>query len=157
MSTLSPPVRVTTSPVTVPDERYVPLPGLADRARGVAEPGARSFWHGIEAGKIVLAACPECSFCTQFDVAGCPSCSAPGLGTREVPALGTIYSFTVCYREFGPGMTVPYIVGLVDLDAAPGCRLVTNVVNAAIRDIRPGLAVRGVFADSPPYLFFEPA
>jgi uncharacterized protein len=148
---------MTTSPVTVPDERYVTLPGLADRVKGVAEPNALAFWQGIEAGKLVLAVCPECSFCTQLPVAGCPSCPDSELEAREVPARGTIYSFTVCYREFGPGMTVPYIIGLVDLDAAPGCRLVTNVVNTAIRVVRPGLAVRGVFADSPPYLFFEPA
>jgi len=157
MNAIPPPVRVTTSPVTVPDERHVALPDLGGRARGVAEPGALPFWQGIEAGKIVLAVCPECLFCTHLAVAGCPSCLAPSLEPREVPARGIIYSFSVCYREFGPGMTVPYIIGLVDLDDAPSCRLVSNVVNVAIRDVRPGLAVRGVFADSPPYLFFEPA
>jgi uncharacterized protein len=144
-------------PGTAPDRRMVTFPDLTGRARPVPEPGSAAFWNGLAAGRLVLAACPSCSFRTHLPTAGCPSCPSAVLEQAEVAARGVLYSCTVCYREFGPGLTPPYIVGLVDLDEAPGCRLVTNVVNAVIADVRPGMPVRGVFASAPPYLFFEPA
>ena len=72
-----------------------------------------------------------------------------------------MYSFTVANREFAPGVTPPYVVALVDLDAADGVRLVTNLVNVAVGEVRIGMPVRPLFFDldggAATLLYFEPA
>ena len=60
---------------------------------------------------------------------------------------GTVYSFTVANREFAPGIVPPYVAALVDLVEQESLRLVTNLVNVSIGDVRIGMPVRVVFSD----------
>ena len=74
---------------------------------------------------------------------------------------GIVYSFTVVNREFAPGIKPPYVVALVDLEEQEGLRLVTNLVNVTIGDVRIGMPVRVVFShdiegEEVTLAFFEP-
>lgn len=56
-----------------------------------------------------------------------------------------IHTFTVVGRQFVDGLEPPYVVAMVELDEAPGVRLIANIVGSAPDDVRIGAAVRGVF------------
>jgi uncharacterized OB-fold protein len=66
------------------------------------------------------------------DAAG-PDCPGATIRWEPVDGTGTIYSHTTVRRSFLPGGRdrVPYTVVLVDMDAAPGVRLVGNMPDDA--------------------------
>ncbi|HEV7862189.1 MAG TPA: OB-fold domain-containing protein, partial [Acidimicrobiia bacterium] len=97
--------------------------------------------------ELAILRCGECRTFVHPPQASCPRCLSLRLAPEPVSGRGTVYSFTVANREFAPGIMPPYVVGLVDLVEQEGLRLVTNVVNVAIGDVRIGMAVRVLFYD----------
>jgi len=87
------------------------------------------FWEAFNRNRLVL---PRCSMCGQWqwypEIDG-TDCTGGELQWEEVPASGTIYSFTRVQRSFLPGGRdrVPFVVGLIDLDGITGPRLVANL------------------------------
>jgi uncharacterized OB-fold protein len=107
----------------------------------------RPFWQGVEAGELRL---PRCAICRQwmwYPDSDATHCGAP-LEWVAVAPHGSIFTFTVVRRPFLPGATkadVPFTTILVELDEAPGVRLV-----GLLRDgIEPhiGMRVTAVFPD----------
>jgi uncharacterized OB-fold protein len=73
----------------------------------------------------------------------CPHCRSQELRWPELPGTGTIYSFVICHRS--PFSDVPdftYIPVVVDLDGAPGARLVTNLVDVDPATVAIGQKVK---------------
>jgi uncharacterized protein len=54
--------------------------------------------------------------------------------------IGSIYSFTVCYRAPRPGFDLPYVLALVDVDE--GWTMLTNIVGCDPSDVRIGMTVQ---------------
>lgn len=92
-------------------------------------PELDGFWDAVERGCIALPACPTCGAWQWYPLAGRP-CGHPGeLEWRDLGGHGTIFTFTRVERSFLPsGSNPPYTVALVELDEAPGVRLVTVLV-----------------------------
>jgi uncharacterized OB-fold protein len=65
----------------------------------------------------------------------------------KVSGRGTLYSFTVLRQPFHPGFidAVPLLIGLTELDDAPGVRILTNIVEADPDDLRLGMPMEVVF------------
>jgi uncharacterized OB-fold protein len=65
----------------------------------------------------------------------------------EVSGRGTLFAFTVLRQPFHPDFSdaMPLIVGLTELDDAPGVRILTNVVAAEPDELRCGLPMEVVF------------
>src|SRR4029078_9358334 len=80
-------------------------------------------------------------------LAGCPRCLSPRLSPQEVSGRGRLYSFTVVNREFAPGVKPPYIAAFVDLEEQESLRLLTNLVNVRVADVRMDMAVRVLVHD----------
>lgn len=59
----------------------------------------------------------------------------------------TVAAFTINRQPWLPGLEPPYIVAMVELEDEPDVRLITNVVDASVDDIRVGLAVEVFFED----------
>jgi uncharacterized OB-fold protein len=57
-----------------------------------------------------------------------------------VSGRGTLYARTVLHQAFHPDFAdaVPYTVALVDLDDAPGARLLANLVETDPSEVRAG-------------------
>jgi uncharacterized protein len=87
------------------------------------------FWEAASAGKVALPACPDCGVFQWYPLAG-RRCGHTGpLEWRDLAGTGTIFSFTRVERAFLPsGGEPPYTVVLVELDGAPGPRLVSVLV-----------------------------
>jgi uncharacterized protein len=65
----------------------------------------------------------------------------------EVSGRGTLFAFTILRQPFHPGFVDagPLIIGLTELDDAPGVRILTNIVDADPSELRCGLPMEVVF------------
>ena len=113
----------------------------------VADIDSAPFWAGLRRHELAILRCAGCRTFVHPPQASCPRCLSLSLTPEAVSGRGTVYSFTVVNREFAPGITPPYVAALVDLVEQDGLRLVTNLVNLTIADVRIGMPVRVVFSD----------
>jgi uncharacterized OB-fold protein len=124
----------------------------------VVTPESEPFWDGLARGEIVLLHCRDCSRWTYLAGPGCQWCGSPEVVPEAVDGHGVLYSFTVCYVEYGPGLEPPYVVGIVAPDCEPEVRIVTNVVGCRVRDVRIDDAMTPVIVptDVGHLLFYRP-
>lgn len=124
-----------------------PLPNMQDA-------DALPFWSAAKEHRLALQWCKQCS---TFLYPPGPSCSH--CGGLEIPykdigrqVTGNLYSYIVTHRAFVPGFSedVPYIVALVDVDQAGKVKLLANLINCAIEDVRIGMRLRMVWEDRMP-------
>jgi uncharacterized OB-fold protein len=128
--------------LVIDDDHELTVPTAAlGRAVPVATPESAPFWTGLARGEIVLLRCHSCTRLTYLASPGCPWCGGADVAPEAVDGTGTLYSFTVCYTEFGPGLEAPYVVGIVAPTCEPEVRIVTNIVGCRVRDVRMGAAV----------------
>ncbi|WP_244135772.1 MULTISPECIES: Zn-ribbon domain-containing OB-fold protein [Burkholderia] len=66
-----------------------------------------------------------------------------------VPGTGTIYSFTIITNPPFPEAAahVPYVPAVVEVDGAPGVRLVSAIVGAPLEDVTIGSRVSVTWQD----------
>lgn len=119
---------------------------------------SQAFWDGLRGHRLLIMRCDDCEYWVHPPLAGCPRCLSPRISPQEVSGRGKLYSYTVVNREFAPGIKPPYIAAFVDLAEQAALRLLTNLVNVRIRDIRMDMPVRVVFHDigEATLAFFEP-
>ena len=65
----------------------------------------------------------------------------------EVSGRGTLFSFTVLRQPFHPAFVdaIPMMIGLTELDDAPGVRILTNIVEAQADELWIGMPMEVVF------------
>ena len=113
----------------------------------VADIDSAPFWEGLRRHELRILRCNDCRTFVHPPQASCPKCLSLGLTAEAVSGRGTVYSFTVVNREFAPGIAPPYVAALVDLEEQDGLRLVTNLVNVTVGEVRIGMPVRVLFCD----------
>ena len=144
---MTPPLKVEVGPVRVEDDQFLPVPeSLAGRAHPAIEPESQAFFEGLAENRLVLQLCGDCGRYTHFPVGGCMWCGSNVIRPAEVDGCGNLYTFTVCYLSFGPGMEPPYVVAFVELDCQPGLQIMSNIVGCRISDLRIGMRLRPRFA-----------
>jgi uncharacterized OB-fold protein len=77
-----------------------------------------------------------------------------------VSGRGIVYTYSIVYREFTPGLPPPYAVAIVELTEQPELRVLANIVNCRTDEIRIGQQVRALYrdiSDAATLLYFEPA
>ena len=145
-----------------PDTYLAPPPGPWTGPVPVPDIDSEPFFAGLRRHCLGILRCTECRHWVHPPQASCPRCLSLSLTAETVSGRGTVYSFTVANREFAPGIKPPYIGALVDLEEQETLRIVTNIVNVAIGDVRIGMAVRVLFCDldldgeDATLAFFEP-
>jgi uncharacterized OB-fold protein len=87
---------------------------------------ARPFWAGLAQGEIRLPRCSECGSWQWYPDEAGTDCAGGQLRWEVVAGEGTLFSAVRVHRPFLPDFAdkVPFSVGLVELDGAPGVRLV---------------------------------
>jgi hypothetical protein len=114
----------------------------------VPDAWSEPYWRGAEDGRLVLPRC-EHGHLSYPPGPACPQCGSRDLTPTDVPGAGTVYSFTVVRQTADPAFAddLPYVVALVEVDAQPGLRLLTNIVDVD-PDADPldiGMPVEAVF------------
>ncbi|MCG3170262.1 MAG: hypothetical protein CALGDGBN_01801 [Pseudomonadales bacterium] len=91
----------------------------------------------------------RCGACQAVFLGARRVCAACGARGRMLPEVlrdrGRVHSFTTVHRSF-PGVPVPFVMAVVDLDGGPALR--GTLRDAAAAELRFDLPVRVVFGDS---------
>jgi uncharacterized OB-fold protein len=113
----------------------------------VPDGDSKPFWQGVAQGKLLIQRCDACQRFVFYPRSICPHCFAETLSWVESQGTGTIYSYTVVHRAFGPfaGQT-PFVVALVDL--TEGVRMMTRITGSEPGAVRIGVAVQVVFVQA---------
>jgi len=128
-----------------------PLPAL--------EPETEGFWKACRAGRLEIVRCRTCGWYVHPPKPRCPKCLGADVGFEPVSGRATLVSYTVNHQPWIPGMTVPYVIGLVELVEQGGLRLTTNVVGCAPEGVKIGMPLRVTFdpvSDEIALPLFEP-
>ena len=108
-----------------------------------------AYWEGTRRHELFAQRCNACgNFQWPLEVL-CFECHSFDVGFAKVGARGTIYSWERVWHPVHKALTdgVPYTVLLVDLDDAPGVRMVGNLAGDPLEPFAIGDAVEAVFED----------
>lgn len=132
-----------------------------DRPIPVPTPTTQPFWDGLRQHKVLLQYSPATDRWVFYPRVLAPRTLADDLEWREVSGGGTLYSYTVARRATAPQWAdaLPQLLAIVELDEGP--RLSTELVNVEPEQIKVGMRVRPVFADTGDdavtLLYYEPS
>jgi len=119
----------------------VAVPG--DHIRITTDAWTEPFWQAAKEHRLTAAQCGNCGHFRMPPTAFCPECQSQNVKWPTLPGTGTVFSFAICTRS--PFPDVPdfvYVPVVVDLDGAPGARLVTNLVGVLAENVAIGDKVR---------------
>lgn len=123
--------------------------GLGDFAVLNVDTFTKPFWDAAREHRLVI---PQCDDCGTFHLPPSPvcyECDGESISMTEVSGAGEVYSFTIVRHPVVPALVpvVPYVIAVVDLDGAPGARLVGNVIDCEPEAVRIGSKVTVVYDD----------
>ena len=116
------------------------------------------FWTGGAEGELRLPRCTRCEVLLHPSQVVCPTCLDSELAWTAVEGRAVVVGCTVNLQVWMPGYLPPYSVAIVELVAAPGVRLTTNIVGCPPDDVHVGMGVRVTFVQQADVWFplFEP-
>lgn len=100
------------------------------------------YWQAAREHRLSLMRCT-----TTGNYIHPPGPGSPFTGTDETEWVdlgqditGSVYSFIVVYRAFARGFAkdVPYVTAVVDVDQAPGARIIANIIGVDPEDVAIG-------------------
>jgi uncharacterized protein len=115
----------------------VPLPLLTE--------DNTAFWRGGRQGKLLINRCSDCAFWVHPPAPLCRRCHSTRVEPVPVSGAGTIFSFTENYQPWLPGLEVPYVLAIVELDEQPGLRLTTRLVDCNAGAVKIGQRAQVTF------------
>ena len=119
------------------------------------------FWEGAARGELLVQRCADCDSFQYPPTVVCEKCQSRDIRPTRVSGRGTLYALTVMHQAFLPvfAESLPFTIALVDLDDAPGARLLTNIVDADPADLTAGDPLEVVFEPRGDYAVpqFRPA
>ena len=100
------------------------------------------FWHAAKEHRLTACQCASCGFFRMPPSPFCPECQSQNVKWPTLPGTGTVFSFAICTRSPFPNVSdFVYVPVVVDLDGAPGARLVANLSGINAEDVRIGMKV----------------
>ena len=120
----------------------------------------KPFWEAAKRHVLAMPRCKSCNHIFFYPREQCPRCFSTDLEWTEVSGRGSLYTYTVVQRPANPAFNddVPYIFAIVQLDEGP--RLVSNIVDCTIEDVKVDMPLVAVFDDVTPewtLVKFKPA
>src|SRR5579863_786048 len=112
------------------------------------------WWEAAAEHRLVVQRCTACGRLRHPPGPVCPACRSSDSQWKAVAGTGTVYTFSVVRQAFIGSLQdrLPYVVAVIELDGAPGIRIVSNVVDVDARDVSVGMAVDVVWEDMGPEL-----
>jgi uncharacterized OB-fold protein len=107
------------------------------------------FWVAAAEHRLTCPRCVACAALRMPPSPFCPRCRSQQVEWLELSGRGTVYSFTIARHALIPELAdcLPYVVAVVDLEGAPGVRLVANVVDTEVEDVHVGMPLEVVWED----------
>jgi uncharacterized OB-fold protein len=127
------------------------VPGIPPVVTEETEP----FWAAAAQGRLVVERCADCG-AESFPFYGvCRACRSRSTGPVEVNEPGRVYSLTVNYQRWLPGLEVPYALVLVEFDGHPGVRVFGRLRGCPAEEATIGMAVKVGFEPGPGSIFLD--
>ncbi len=114
-----------------------PAPPLTERTG--------DYWRSGADGVLRIARCQACGFRLHPPRPVCPKCRGREIAFEPVSGKGEIWSWTVNRYQWSPGMTPPYVIAEVELVEQKGLRILSNIVDCEIDQVRIGMPVTVAF------------
>jgi acetyl-CoA acetyltransferase/uncharacterized OB-fold protein len=118
-------------------EPRLPIPALL--------PDTENFWRACHEGRLEINRCQSCGWYIHPARPVCSRCQHREVKPERVSGKGVVFSYTINYQPWVPGMAVPFIIALVELAEQRDLRLTTNLINCPIESVRIGMPVKVVF------------
>lgn len=106
-----------------------------------------AFWTGGRHGELRIARCTDCGYYIHPPSPRCPRCLGDDVEPVPVGGRGRVYTYTVNRRAWSPGLEVPYVIAIVELDEQPDLRLMTNIVGCEPDQVVIGMPVQVEFRE----------
>jgi uncharacterized OB-fold protein len=120
------------------------MPGHLPASRLQQDSDSRPYWDGLKQGELRIQRCTACSHVVFYPRSICPQCHADLLEWIVASGKGTIYSYTVAHKAYGPfAADVPFVIVLVELEE--GARMLSRLLDAPRERVTIGAAVRVTF------------
>jgi uncharacterized OB-fold protein len=107
------------------------------------------FWSAARDHRLVVPRCTTCGFFRMPPGPYCAACRSQSIEWTTVTGRGTVFAFTIVRHAVMPSVAsqTPYVIAVVELDEAPGVRLVTNLWDSDDDDVAIGLKVQVLWDD----------
>jgi len=116
----------------------------ATRPAPVLTPDTAFFWEACARGELVAQRCGDCGDLAHPPRPMCPKCHSVRRETARLSGRGEVHSWIVPRHPAPIGFAEPPVVALIQLDE--GVRLVSNLVDVPLTEVRTGLRVEVTFA-----------
>jgi len=100
------------------------------------------FWRAAQEHRLVAPRCADCGTFRMPPRPFCPECQSKDIDWTQLPGTATVYSFAICNRSPFSGEEYIYVPVVVDLDGAPGARLVSNVIGVEADKVAIGMRLQ---------------
>ena len=125
---------------TEPYKRPIPNPDVE----------SQEFWEGCKRHELIIKRCKDCGYYIHFPKSRCPKCLGTNVAGAKVSGRGTIYTYTIVHAEGTPGFKVPYPVVLVSLEEQEDVRIMSNLEDCQVDQVKIGMPVEVFFRDATP-------
>ena len=106
----------------------------------------RFYWEAAARGELAIQRCRACRTFVHPPRSACPRCAATDLGPERVSGRGTVHSFTIGHHA-ASGIPTPFALVLVEIDEQAGLRILANLLECPLDQVRVGLRVAVAFED----------
>ena len=125
------------------------------------QPEFEPFWQGLRQRHFKLPRCRDCDRFHWYPMIRCPHCISPDIEWSPIVARGSLFSWTVVRRAFAEDFAdqVPYIVGLIEFEVAPGVRFVSEIMAPVAQALVIDMPVKPLFPvtnEALPRVLFAP-
>ena len=108
------------------------------------------FWDAAKEHRLVFAKCTSCGTFRYPAAPFCGSCLSQSIDWIQSTGRATLYTFTIIRHGVTPDLlgSVPYVLAVVDVDDAPGVRMITNIVGCDFDALEIGQALEVYWHDT---------
>jgi uncharacterized OB-fold protein len=104
-------------------------------------PDTEFFWTAGRDGVLRFLRCQDCGYYIHPPTPVCPRCLSRSLAPEAVSGRASVATYTINHQRWIPGYDPPYIIAIVEIEEQPSVRLMTNLVDCPIDQVRVGLPV----------------
>ena len=101
----------------------------------------RGFWDHCRRRELRFQRCADCGAFRHPPLGGCPHCASANVEWVLIRGPARVFSHTTVHHAAIPQLEqeVPYSVVVAEFDDAPGARLISNVLDTPVEDVRIGM------------------
>jgi uncharacterized protein len=119
------------------------LPG--EQVRITTNPDTEPFWEAAKEDRLTACQCGNCGTFRMPPSPFCPNCQSKDVQWPTLSGRATVFSFSVVHGF--PGLKdIVLVAAVLDLDGAPGARLVSDIVEVDPDEVEIGMEVEAFFS-----------